>query len=60
MVNAIKHFKVDDACFGLISADYISLLKELPDCSVSFVRKLANQVAHVLDMASVSMSGLKV
>ena len=60
VVNAIKHCKVDDTCFGLISADCISLLKEIQNCSVSFVRKSTNQVAHVLYRASVSMSGLKV
>ena len=58
MVNAIKHCKVNDACFGLIIADCISLLKEIPNCSISFVRTLANQVAHVLARASVSLPGM--
>ena len=60
VINAIKHCKVDDACFGLIIADCISLLKEIPNCSVSFVRRSTKQVAYVLARASVSMSGLGV
>ena len=60
MVNAIKHYKVNDACFDLIIADCISLLKEIPNCSISFIRTLANQVALVLARASVSIPGLGV
>ena len=35
VINAIKHCKADDACFDLIITDCISLLKELPNCSIS-------------------------
>ena len=60
VINTIKHCKVDDAYFGLIIADFISLLKEIPNCSISFVRRSAKQVAHVLARATISMSGLGV
>ena len=58
--NAIKHCKVYDACFGLIIADYISLLKQIPNYSISFGRRSVNQVAHVLVRAYVSMSSFGV
>ena len=58
VTNFIKQCKIDDVCFGLIIAYCISILKEIPNCSVSFVRKSANQVAHVLARAYVSMFGL--
>ena len=45
VVNAIKHCKVDDACFGLIIVDCISLLKEISNCSVSLIKRSMNQVA---------------
>ena len=60
VINVIKHCKVDNACFGLIIVDCFSLLKEIPNYSVSFVRRSANQVAHVLGRTSVSMFGLGV
>ena len=60
VINAIKHCKVDDACFGFIIADCISLSKEILNCSISFVRRSVNQVAHVLARTFVSMSSLGV
>ena len=46
--DALVMVNVDDACFDFIIADCISLLKEIPNCSVSFVRRSTNQVTHVL------------
>ena len=60
VINAIKHCKVDDACFDLVIMNCISLPKQIPNCSASFVRRSVNQVAHVLARASVSMFGLGV
>ena len=60
VINAIKHCKVVDACFDLIIIDCISLLKEIPNCSVIFIRRSANHVACILARAYVSMSGLGV
>ena len=51
VINAIKHCKVDNVCFGLIITDCISLLTKIWNCSISFVKISVNQVAHVLTMA---------
>ena len=57
VINVIKHYKVDDAGFCLIIRDCISLLKKIPNCLVSFVKRLTNQMAHILSRA---ISGLGV
>ncbi|XVE77401.1 hypothetical protein DITRI_Ditri13aG0059600 [Diplodiscus trichospermus] len=56
VINAISNNVVVDSSFGLIIADCISLVKEIPKCKVTFV--CVNQVAYTLAQASCSMSGL--
>lgn len=48
VVNDINCDLAEDFYFGLIISDCISPVKEILNCSFSFVRKLANQLAHTL------------
>ena len=57
VINVIKHYKIDDAGFCLIITNCILLLKKIPNCLVSFVKRLTNQMAHILSRA---ISGLGV
>lgn len=60
VANAIKNGSFDSSCFGLVISDYVSLIREIPVCQVSFVKRLANHVAYVLTKAFDLMSGLGV
>ena len=50
VINAIKHCKVDNVCFDLIITDCISLLTKIWNCSISFVKRSLNLMAHVSTM----------
>lgn len=46
--NVIASNIVDSSSFGLVINDCISLMQEIPRCTVSHVRRSANHVAHTL------------
>ena len=43
-------------CIGLIIEDCKFIIKDLVNCSVSFVRRSVNNIAHLLARASSSLS----
>lgn len=48
VVHSINNNVVIDSILGLIVADFVSLIRMIPNCELCFVRKSANQVADVL------------
>ncbi|KAJ9170701.1 hypothetical protein P3X46_018791 [Hevea brasiliensis] len=57
VVQAIQGLKVDNSYFGSIISYFKALLQELTSFSFSFVKKSANQCAHLLARAAISKSG---
>ena len=60
LVEAIWLKSPDNSYFGCLVKDYLSLLHVLFNCNVQFIRRSANQVAHVRARAFGSMSGPKI
>ncbi|XVF84217.1 hypothetical protein PTKIN_Ptkin17bG0008000 [Pterospermum kingtungense] len=59
VVNAVNKVAADASWAGLLVDDCISLVKETPRCTVSFVHRSANQMTHSSARTSVSISGLR-
>lgn len=57
VVRAVERGECDESPFGDIIRDCLSLLIEVPNSFISFVRRSANRAAHKLARASVSMAG---
>lgn len=58
IVNAIKSRQVDNYVFGLLIFYCISLIQEISNCTMLFVRSSMNKMTHVLTKSYASMSGL--
>lgn len=58
VVNAIKNARPDDSIFGSIISYCLFFLREIPHYMISFVKRSANQAAHLFAKAFVFISGL--
>ncbi|XVF61159.1 hypothetical protein PTKIN_Ptkin08bG0107200 [Pterospermum kingtungense] len=56
-LRPIRNNVVDDSIVGMVISNCISLVKEIPNCTICFVRRTTNQVAHTLAKAFASMIG---
>lgn len=58
VVHAINHYKHCVGYFCMVLDDCVTLLNEISNSSFFFVKRSANQIAHIFARTSVSMSNL--